>query len=189
MPPELPIQKLDLTLDVQEAAKALITCKHWNEYKHRTTQLSPHREADDIWARFGLLKDPAVVANDRPFECYWYYPDLTPALLPLVDRVMEHVGGKELGGVLVTRIPAGKAIYPHIDKGWHAAWHSKYIVCVAANQEQRFYYPEDAIELRSKTGDVFWFRNDKTHAVENYSKEDRISLICCIRTDRGALEA
>jgi hypothetical protein len=172
-----------LKLDVATAATSIISSPHWNSNKHRTVnQDSPHREAGDIWARFGDLNDPAV-RNNLDFDSHWYYPELKTILEPLVNDVMRWVGGTRLGGVLITRIPAGKQIYRHKDSGWHASYFSKYCVCIQANPAQVFAF-EDS-ELRTETGECFWFDNSHEHWVTNPTDEDRISLICCIKTPRG----
>jgi hypothetical protein len=180
-----PILKLDLQLDVEDAATYMTMTEEWDRYKYRTmSNTSPHREASDIYARFGRLDDPKVAA-DEPFVAEWYNDDplITYILEPLVQQVYDFVGGESLGGVLVTKIPAGKKVYPHIDKGWHATAHSKYCVCIAANQDQVFCYHEEG--LRSNTGDCFFFDNSQSHWVENNSLVDRISMIVCVKTPRG----
>lgn len=181
-----PIQKLDLDLnstDLHLLQVFLSECSYWNANKLRTTNNSPHREADDIWARFGDLNDPNVAA-DKPFQAHWYYQDLRRVLEPLVNAVYHHVQGKELGGVLITRIPPGKQVFPHIDRGWHATHHSKYCICVSATDKQVFAF--DDASLVCKTGDVFFFDNSYRHWVKNDdASEPRISVICCIRTERG----
>lgn len=84
-----------------------------------------------------------------------------------------------MGGVLITRIPAGKQVYPHIDEGWHAGHYEKFAIQVKGNKEQAFCFNKES--LSPETGDVFWFRNDVPHWVTNFSEEERITLICCIR--------
>jgi hypothetical protein len=144
---------------------------------------SPHREADDIWARFGLLSDPPLRTNHRPFRSHWYYSELTAVLEPVVSRLIGEVGGLELGGVLITRIPPGGQVYAHVDEGCHTGYYSKYCVCIEADHQQLFSF--DDAELLSVSGECFWFGNDVTHWVKNDSQNARISMICCIRTPRG----
>lgn len=179
-----PIQLLNLQLDVQHAATALQKSIRWNSYQLRTLDpSSPHREADDIWLRYGSLDDEAVRTN-QPFTSEWYaYPELVAVCKPLVDAVYSTVQGVELGGVLITRIPAGKQVYPHTDKGWHASNYSKYCVCIRANLEQSFCFKGSS--LWTVSGQVFFFDNSYQHYVLNPSSEDRISLIACIKTPRG----
>src|ERR1700733_1416664 len=143
-----PIQLINLTLDVERAAETLQHSIRWNTHDARTNdQASPHREAQDIWLRYGSLSDPAVF-NNQPFKADWYpYPELVAVCEPLVNAVYASVQGVELGGVLITRIPAGKQVYPHTDKGWHATTYSKYCVCIRANEQQSFCFQD--IELRA----------------------------------------
>lgn len=183
-----PIQLLTLKFSPAELAPLQEflenKCLYWNSLKHRTFETtSPHREVDDIWAHYGDQRDPRVAANDQPIPMRWYFKDLAALCLPLAEKLTQHVGGSDLGFVLFTRIPAGKQVYPHVDGGWHAGVFTKYCICVRANKEQSFYFPD--AELRTETGDVFWFDNSQSHGVTNNSSEARISMITCIKTPRG----
>lgn len=177
------ISKLKITFDTAAALEVIKNSNRWNSVALRTeATTSPHHQVDDIWAHYGSLKDP-LVQYDLPFKFHWYYEELTPILKPIADALMVHVDGIQLGLILITRIPAGSRVLPHIDKGWHAKTFSKYCVCVQANKEQAFCF--EGQELRTETGEVFWFDNSKSHWVNNDSDQDRISLIVCIKTDRG----
>jgi aspartyl/asparaginyl beta-hydroxylase (cupin superfamily) len=92
---------------------------------------------------------------------------------------MRKVGGKQLGGVLITRIPSGGEVQPHVDHGWHAGHYEKFAVQLRGNQEQAFCF-EDA-ELRPEPGDLYTFDNARLHWVTNDSDSERITLIVCIR--------
>ncbi len=93
--------------------------------------------------------------------------------------MLNRLNGAELGGVLITKVPAGGSVLPHIDRGWHATYYDKFAVQLASNEEQYFWF-EDC-ELVTQPGDVYNFRNDIPHAVYNPSDEDRITMICCIK--------
>jgi len=178
-----PIQLLPLFLDVEPLAAFLANCSYWNENKHRTLDdKSPHREADDIWAHF---VPPAELGKSTKMT--WYHDDLKSYAEPLVTAVYDYVGGIEQGGVLITRIPAGKRVYPHTDSGWHAEKFSKYCVCVRANQAQTFMY-ENAMGA-CESGRVFWFDNSYEHWVTNPTDEARVSMIVCIQTPQGVHHA
>ena len=88
----------------------------------------------------------------------------------------------ELGGVLITRIPAGKECKPHSDPGWHARRYQKFGVQITSAPGQKFCF-EDA-ELETKPGDIFWFDNEYTHWVTNPTPYERITMIVCIRIDK-----
>lgn len=181
--PQSPIQLMPWKFDVVRLREYLADHPSWNRFKARTNNpASPHREADDIWARYGDISQ-SNFDSERGFECFWLEPDLRVLIEPITNALMERTAGLRLGGVLITRIPAGKQVYPHTDKGWHATTFSKYCVCVSANEEQSFCYRDK--ELRTRSGEVFWFDNSQEHWVINSSSVDRISAIVCIETPQG----
>lgn len=172
------IELLNIKFEVAEIAEFLETAPYWNLHGERTGKDSPHYAVDDIYARW-------VKPGSKEFT--WYYKPLTTLLKPITDELYSHVEGIELGGVLITRIPPGRSVLPHIDEGWHAENYSKYCVCIKADLEQVFGFQQGQ-ELKTIDGEVFWFRNDISHFVINESTRERISLIVCIKTSRGVLE-
>ena len=156
----------------------------WNEHKGRTVQTtSPHREADDIWFRFNdiINLDPKHPEKFTQSHRSVWYPSVekVPALKEFVENFSTMVRAKTIGGILVTRIPAGKQIYCHADSGWHAQAHRKFLVLLKGNLEQTFEFKGEI--MRSELGDCFEFKNEFPHRVINPSNEDRISLIICLR--------
>jgi hypothetical protein len=151
----------------------------WNADTQRTADpASPHCEVDDIWARYSATpKEPG------PHESVWYP---AAALLPvreIVYPLMQFVRGERLGGVLLTRIRAGKQCKPHHDGGWHASYYDKFAVQVQSAPGQRFCFEGESLE--PMPGDIYTFDNSHTHWVENPTPFDRITLIVCIKTDKG----
>jgi len=180
------IQLLPIKFEVGLVQQALDNCFYWNFRKDRTAHnKSPHREVDDIWIRYGDWNDPYVQSNVGPFPMRWYFRDLQKVIEPIAQQLIEYVGGIDLGLVLITRIRPAKRVYPHIDKGWHSDTYTKYCVCIKANQQQVFCFPESGDELRTVDGEVFWFNNKFSHSVTNHSVSDRISCIICVKTPRG----
>lgn len=104
-----------------------------------------------------------------------------PAVRKTVYDVMRAVEGDMLGGVLITKIPPGGRVEPHIDGGWHAGFYGKYAVQIKGNQDQAFCFEE--AELRAEPGDLYTFDNSRLHWVTNDSDMDRITLIICIRSN------
>lgn len=152
----------------------------WDEHKGRTESPdSPHHELSDIWVRYAANAD-----ESGAHESLWYP---SAALLPVRDIVyplMAFVQGEQLGGVLITKIPAGKECKPHTDPGWHARYYEKFAVQIQSAPGQRFCF--DGESLESKPGEVYWFDNAHTHWVTNPTPYDRITMIVCIKTDKGA---
>jgi hypothetical protein len=152
----------------------------WNAYRWRTEHpRSPHRECADIWCRYNALENLGPRFNDE-HESVWYpVIDTLTAVPALCTSVIDKMPGRALAGVLVTKVPAGKRVYPHADFGWHAENTEKVAVLIDANRDQTFCF--EGIEHRSVTGECFAFNNQTPHWVENPSDEDRVTLIVCLR--------
>lgn len=150
----------------------------WNEHSMRTKpDDSPHREVSDIWVRYAA---PEVADQPGPHESVWYpSADVLP-VYDLVYPLMQYVRGDRLGGVLLTKIPAGKRCYPHVDHGWHARYYEKFAIQIQSAPGQEFRFEDEALE--SKPGDVYWFDNAFEHWVVNDTEFDRITMIVCIKT-------
>ena len=150
----------------------------WDQHTARTEHpSSPHHELSDIWARFAA---PGVDGS-KPHDAVWYP---CAALLPIRELaypLMSMMQGDRLGGVLITKIPAGKQCKPHSDPGWHARYYGKFAVQLAADPGQAFHFEGE--HLVTKPGDLFYFDNAFTHWVTNPTPHDRITAIVCIKTD------
>ena len=157
----------------------------WNTHNQRTTAYAtPHKSVDDIWVRYNdwaNFKGDRVAFNNAHTSVW--YPVVTdiPDAWSLARRVMRRVGGWRLGGVLITRIPPGGEVKPHIDTGWHAGYYEKFAVQIKGDRDQAFCF-EDG-ELSAEPGDLYTFDNSRCHWVRNDSDKERITLIICIRRD------
>lgn len=160
----------------------------WNKHKLRTDRYNtPHNEVSDIWVRFNAWENfdgDAVKFTMHPHESSWY-PCISkiPAAWSLARKVYRRVGGKKLGGILITRIPPGGEVKPHIDSGWHAEHYEKFAIQIKGNKDQAFCFAGES--LSPLPGDLYTFNNSRLHWVRNDSDEERITLIMCIRTIHG----
>lgn len=152
----------------------------WNGHDQRTADVSsPHREVDDIWVRYAA---PSESRKPGPHESVWYpAADMLGPVKDICHRIMGAFRGVRLGGVLITRIPAGKQCYPHSDDGWHATNYQKFAVQIQSSPGQFFCF-EDA-KLEPVPGDCYWFNNQQKHWVTNDTPYDRITMIVCVETD------
>jgi len=151
----------------------------WNQNTTRTENVdSPHHGLDDIWARFG---DPDRAKDGKEHDSFWYPCADALGIKQICYDVMHSVHGDELGGVLITRIPAGAACKPHTDPGWHARRYQKYAVQITSAPGQKFCFEGE--ELETKPGDLFWFDNQYLHWVDNPTMYERITMIICIRKE------
>lgn len=150
----------------------------------------PHRDMTDIWVRYNSPEKIGQSGFTAEHDSVWYPAyDHLPALKGIIFPLMAMVDGERLGGVLITRIPAGAGIAPHVDGGWHVEYYDKFYVSLRSAPGADFCCGEE--RLNPRPGDVWRFDNRLRHWVENKSGEDRITLIVCIRThkyqDHGAV--
>lgn len=167
-------------IDVAPLRDALLANPElWDQHKARTEPVtSPHHGLSDIWARWAA---PGVDGS-LPHDAIWYpSADILP-IRQLVYPLMSVLEGDRLGGVLITKIPAGRECAPHTDPGWHARFYTKFAIQVQAEPGQRFCFDDG--HLVTKPGDLFTFDNAFTHWVTNPTDHDRITAIVCIKTDR-----
>lgn len=146
---------------------------------------SPHREVSDIWLRYRSMDEfdperPELFAG--PHKSVWYPAEtILTCAWGLIEPICKIVDCEELGGVLITKIPPGKQVYPHNDGGpWHPEYYaSKYLLLLKSAPGQVFSFEDEAHE--GETGDLFIFDNRHTHWVVNNSDVDRVSLILAIK--------
>jgi len=147
---------------------------------------SPHLQMSDIWVRYNHPDNLAkgMAEFNAEHDSVWY-PEAAkiPEVRAIVMGLMSLVGGERLGGVLITKIPPGGRIAPHVDRGWHAEYYDKYYVPIQ-NDEGAIFGFEDGV-IKGRPGEAYWFYNGNPHWVENNSDRDRIALIVCIRTHKG----
>ena len=177
--------KIAENLDVEPIVESLL--KHpelWDQNNQRRTfENSPHANMTDIWARFGDVTDGDFSKLRGVHDSIWYpFIDDLIGVKELCFKIMTLVNGERLGGVLITKLPQGEVILPHIDKGWHAEYYEKFYVALH-NETGSIFGFEDG-EIKANSGDCYLFRNDRLHWVNNDSNSDRLSMIVCIKTDK-----
>lgn len=173
-----------INFDVSDIKKSLEYCDDlWDEHSlRRASPGSPHSEMTDIWARFGSVEDGDYSQLGTPHSAVWYpCIDRIKGLKRVAFQLMALVNGEQLGGILITKLPSGAKIAPHIDQGWHAGFYEKFYLSINSPKGSYFGFEDGRID--AKEGDCYWFRNDVLHWVENPTDEERISIIICIKTD------
>ncbi len=176
----LPLPKLD---PAPLHSALLANPQLWDQHRMRTeSPHSPHREVSDIWVRYNAAENFTTMEEfNGPHESTWYPAADMLHVKPLVMSIFRACGGTRLGGVLITKVPAGKQVYPHIDGGWHARYYQKAALQIAGNSDQAFCF-EDC-SLSALPGEIYSFDNSHRHWVTNPTSEDRITLIICMRND------
>ena len=152
----------------------------WNTIRLRTEDpRSPHREVSDIWVRYNPIENyrgDIRKFNDVHVSEWYPVAEVLTEARTLAECVAD---GRDIGAVLITKVPAGKQVYPHVDIGWHARATTKYGLQIHGNDKQAFHFEGE--ELVTRDGDLFWFDNAYPHSVTNDSEEDRMTLIVCVK--------
>ncbi len=158
----------------------------WNTHNERKTfEGSAHGGTSDIWVRYN---DPAnlalgYAAYTSEHDSVWHaaYAKL-PQVRPIVFGVMARCEAVRLGGVLITKIPAGGHVLPHTDSGWHPEYYNTKIYVPILSNPQCVNRVEDE-RVTMAPGDAWYFNNTLEHEVINDGDSDRITLIICLRCD------
>lgn len=156
----------------------------WDSRTGRTKSTTFHGTSD-IWVRF---RDPRELVEPRhyaePHLPVWY-PEvhLLPSVKPICFDLMARVEAEMLGGVLITRVPAGGCILSHNDKGggWHPNFYNtKVYVVLKGNADCVNTCGDETTVIRP--GEAVTFDNLIDHAVVNNGETERVTLIVCMRT-------
>ncbi|MFB9952030.1 aspartyl/asparaginyl beta-hydroxylase domain-containing protein [Rhizobium puerariae] len=152
----------------------------WDRFPIRTQHPgTAHAEVSDILVFFNSLDQVMEgVVDDKetiPFPAWAALPQLRTIIFDL----MRTVEGVQLGRVIITRLPPGKTITPHVDQGAPATWFNRYQIALQSLPGALFHIGDETVNFRS--GDVWMIDNQTEHSVVNNSTDDRIVCIVDIR--------
>lgn len=160
----------------------------WDRDPERTRYpASAHRETSDIWLRFRAreeLTSPEAFGEPH-FAVFYPAWRALPAAHPIVFGLMAAMSAVYLGGILITKLPRGRTVHPHNDRGsWHAEWlNTKVYVILQANAQCVNWCEDERVVMRP--GEAWQFENLKEHGVLNEGTTDRLALIVTMRCEHG----
>lgn len=166
-------------LDVTPVLAALAAQPElWNQNTLRTQHPgTAHAEVDDIWLWFDEPEGDVVNSiQTHPWPAWGALPQVHAMVLDLMRRV----NGTQLGRVIITRLPPGEEITPHVDGGAPATFFTRYQIALQSLPGAVFHSGNETVNFQ--TGEVWWVNNRVTHSVQNGSADDRIVVIVDIRT-------
>ena len=174
------VETLPLTLSLARQPEL------WNRHDARTAGPGSFAYTDDIWVRFRAAHE--LVAPDsyaERFDLAWYPAwHALPHIRPIVFGLMARVEAVQLGGILLTRIPAGQQVKPHNDRGrWHPEWFTtKAYLVLETNDRCISTCADEAVVM--KRGECWSFDNLREHGTDNeHGTSDRITLIISMRCE------
>lgn len=157
----------------------------WDQHGARRTLGSPHFDVPDIWVRYRAIDElTAPYRYAEPFHSTFYPAwDLLPGVHDIVFDVMAKARAVELGAIFITKIPPGKTVLPHHDRGpWHSEFHNlKVYVPLKANPHCVNVCEDESVIMSA--GECWSFDNLKVHSVRNDGDADRMTLIICMRVE------
>lgn len=152
----------------------------WSQFPIRTKHPgTAHSDVSDILVWFNSLDQlQEGIIDDKEAIAFPAWEKL-PQLRPIIFDLMRTVEGSRLGRVIITKLPPGKEITPHVDQGAPATYFERYQVALQSLPGALFHIGDETVNFRS--GDVWWINNSVTHSVQNNSADDRIVCIVDIR--------
>ena len=157
----------------------------WNQHPIRTKHPgTAHADVSDILCRFNDYSefertgDPTTVTDDKECIAFPAWEKL-PQIRPIIFDLMRTVEATRLGRVIITKLPPGKTITPHVDGGAPAVYFERYQLALQSLPGALFHIGDETVNFRS--GDMWWIDNSVTHSVVNNSADDRIVAIIDLR--------
>lgn len=147
----------------------------WAQSTGRQTKIKVQREAQAIPLR-GLRKS-AIAGRKRSdvHESRW---TTGSANFPLARQFLRDVAKAEnslLGRGKIVCLPAGRRVYPHIDRGEYYALRNRYHLVLKSASGSWLKSGDE--EIRMQEGELWWFDNKQVHEAYNDGDQDRIHMI------------
>lgn len=112
------------------------------------------------------------------------------ARFPLIRHFLQSVAEDldcGLGRAKLVALPAGRRVYPHIDRGRYYQLHDRYHLVLKSSLGSWLRAGDE--EVRMQEGELWWFDNRQIHEAYNDGDEDRVHLIFDLLTPAGRKEA
>lgn len=147
----------------------------WKEATGRQEKIDVQREALSIPLRG--LRAAAIGTRKRQdvHESRWTSGSVK---YPLARRFLEDIAAAEdslMGRAKIVCLPAGRRVYPHIDRGAYYRVRDRYHLVLRSTTGS--WLKAGTEEVRMKEGELWWFDNNQIHEAHNDGDQDRIHLI------------
>lgn len=100
------------------------------------------------------------------------------ARFPLIRHFVQSIAEDlecDLGRAKLVSLPAGRRVYPHIDRGRYYQLHDRYHLVLRSTLGSWLRAGDE--EIRMQEGELWWFDNRQIHEAHNDGREDRVHLI------------
>jgi hypothetical protein len=158
----------------------------WSRVTGRQDKIQVQREALAIPLR-GLRR--SLLGTRKPRDAHESRWTSTSRLFPHACAFIEEIAGAE--GSLLSRaklvcLPAGRRVYPHIDRGEYYRLRNRYHLVLRSGLGS--WLRSGGEEVRMQEGELWWFDNLQLHEAHNDGEQDRIHLIFDLLPEARAQE-
>ncbi len=147
----------------------------WANATGRQDKIAVQREALAIPLR-GLRKSMILGRKRRDVhESRWTSGSVN---FPIARAFLEDVSREldaDLSRAKIVCLPAGRRVYPHIDRGEYYRLRGRYHLVLKSSAGSWMKAGDE--EVRMQAGELWWFDNDEMHEAFNDGTEDRIHMI------------
>lgn len=161
----------------------------WALATGRQDKIAVQREALAIPLR-GLRKSMILGRKRRDVhESRWTTTaNAYPRARTFIEETAQSLGC-DLSRAKIVCLPAGKRVYPHIDRGEYYRLRGRYHFVLKSATGSWLKAGDE--EVRMQEGELWWFDNDQMHEAFNDGNEDRIHMIFDLlpQANRGRAEA
>lgn len=159
----------------------------WDQQTGRQEKVRVQREALAVPIR-GLRKSCLLGrARCDVQESRW---TTGSARFPLIRHFLQSVAEDlecGLGRARLVALPAGRRVYPHIDRGRYYQLHDRYHLVLKSSLGSWLRAGDEEVHMQE--GELWWFDNRQIHEAYNDGDEDRVHLIFDLLTPAGRKEA
>ena len=149
--------------------------KAWDASTGRQDKIAVQREAKAIPLR-GLRK--SAIGNRARRDVHESRWTTGSKDYPLARAFLEKFANEQdsiLGRAKIVCLPAGKRVYPHIDRGLYYRVRNRYHFVLTSTDGSWMKAGDE--EVRMQQGELWWFDNDQMHEANNDGDRDRIHMI------------
>ncbi|MEL7260903.1 MAG: aspartyl/asparaginyl beta-hydroxylase domain-containing protein [Pseudomonadota bacterium] len=147
----------------------------WANATGRQDKIAVQREALAIPLR-GLRKSMLLGRARRDVhESRWTTGSVN---FPVARAFLEDVSAEldaDLSRAKIVCLPAGKKVYPHIDRGEYYRFRGRYHFVLKSSAGSWLKAGDE--EVRMQEGELWWFDNDQMHEALNDGDQDRVHII------------
>lgn len=92
--------------------------------------------------------------------------------------------GAKLGRAKLVMLPAGRRVYPHIDRGEYYRVRDRFHLVLKSTAGSWLRAGDEEVTMRE--GELWWFDNKSVHEAWNHGDEDRLHMIFDMLSPAGA---